>query len=310
MHVKSLRVFCDVVTQRSFSEAAANNGITQSAASQMVNHVEDYLGVKLIDRSTRPFGLTPAGELFYRRCRKMVAQFYSLADKVRSLETAELAQIQVASIYSVGLSHMNQYVKEFLTRYPKSNVRVEYQHPDRVYHLVERGRAHLGLVSYPKSSRTIKAIEWRQERIVLACSPGHFLADRERIGLGDLQGVEVVGYDERLRIAREIDRELAAAGVEAKVVMRFDNTETIKRAVEINAGIGLLPAPTLEREIELGSLIGIPLSEPLTRPLGIIRRRGKEPSVDARHFIQLLLEQASAAEAHDAISASALTSAT
>ena len=95
MHLKSLRVFCDVVGRRSFSRAAADNGMTQSGASQLVHHLEEYLGVKLIDRSTRPFVLTPEGEVYYEGCRKLVQRFFSLEEEVRSLLNADPQAPQV-----------------------------------------------------------------------------------------------------------------------------------------------------------------------------------------------------------------------
>jgi DNA-binding transcriptional LysR family regulator len=307
MHMKSLKVFCDVAAHRSFSVAAAENGVTQSAASQVVNHVEEYLGVKLLDRSKRPFELTPAGELFYARGRRLVGQFYRLKEKVQLLDAGHAGHVHVASIYSVGLSHMNQCVKEFLSRYPTCNVRIEYQHPDRVHYLVERGRAHLGLVSYPKSSRTIRAIPWREEQIVVACSPEHPLATQGPVSLPELHGQSVVGYDERLRIQREIDRALAAAGAEVNVVMRFDNTETIKRAVEIAAGIGFLPGPTLTREIAAGTLVAVPLADPMVRPLGMIQRRDGNQPTEVRSFVELLLEHAAKSPVADARPSAALS---
>ena len=72
MHLKSLKVFCDVVGRRSFSRAASENGISQSGASQIVNALEEHLGVQLIDRTKRPFVLTPEGEAYYEGCRKLV----------------------------------------------------------------------------------------------------------------------------------------------------------------------------------------------------------------------------------------------
>jgi len=74
--------------------------------------------------------------------------------------------------------------------------------------------------------------------------------------------------------------------------MEFDNVETIKRAIEIDAGVGLLPEPTVVREVAMGSLVTVPLAgDALVRPLGIIRRRGKELGKTARRFIQLLHER-------------------
>jgi DNA-binding transcriptional LysR family regulator len=294
MQVKVFKLFCDIVAQRSFSEAAVENGMSQPAASQLVSQVEEEFGVKLFDRSTRPFGLTAAGEVFHARCRRVLEQLETLDRELQAVAAAERGQIQVASIYSVGLSHMNRFVRDFLSRFPKSNVRIEYQHPDRVYEMVEQGQAHLGLVSYPKQSRTIGVMPWRVEQLVIACPPDHELAGLAQASLRQLHGLEMVGYDEHLTICREIERALIQADVEVKVVMRFDNTETMKRAIEAGAGVGLLPEPTMDREIEAGSLVGVPIADkPLVRPLGIVYRRGKELSPDAKCFTDLLLEQAS-----------------
>ncbi len=292
MHLKSLKVFCDVVGRRSFSRAAAENGISQSGASQIVNALEEHLGVKLIDRTKRPFMLTPEGEVYYEGCRKLVQRYFALEEEVRTLHEEVAGRVSVASIYSIGLSHINRFVQSFLQAYPKANVRVQYQHPNRVYELVESDQVDLGLVSFPRSSRTIKAATWRQEPMVLVMSPAHRLAARERVAIEDLHGLEMIAFDADLEIRHEIDRALAARGVEVRVVMEFDNTETIKRAVEIDAGVSLLPEPTVAREVQAGALVARPLvGSQLVRPIGIIQRRGKELGKTAGRFMQLLLKQ-------------------
>jgi DNA-binding transcriptional LysR family regulator len=150
----------------------------------------------------------------------------------------------------------------------------------------------MGLVSFPRSSRTVKASVWREEPMVLVCAPGHRLAGNERVTPEELSGLEMVAFDSDLEIRHEIDRALAAHNVEVRVVMEFDNTETIKRAVEIDAGISLLPEPTVAREVEAGALVARPLAGmELKRPIGIIQRRGKELGKTARRFMQLLLKQ-------------------
>ncbi len=229
MHIKLLKVFCDVAARRSFSRGAKENGVSQSAASQMVQHLEERLGVKLLDRSKRPLVLTPEGTVFYRGCRRLVDRYLALEEEVKTLHEEVAGRVRVASIYSVGLSHMNQSVQDFLARYPKANVRIEYQHPDRVYELVQRDQADVGLVSYPQAGRTISAIAWREEPMVLVCAPGHELAGRQQVKLRELEGRRVVSFDTNLQIRREIDRVLAQTGVEIQIVMEFDNTETIKR---------------------------------------------------------------------------------
>jgi len=289
MQLKSLKVFCDVVGWRSFSRAAEENGISQSGASQVVNQLERRLGVKLIDRSKRPFVLTPEGETYYEGCRKLVQRYDALEDQVRTLHEEVSGRVRVVSIYSVGLHHMSRYLQQFLSQYPKANVRLEYQHPHQVYEAVEKDHADLGLVSYPRASRSIEAIGWREEPMVLVCAPTHRLASYPALALEDLDGENVIGFDSDLTIRREIDRVLQLHHAEVRVVMEFDNIETIKRAIEIDAGVALLPEPTVLREVEAGSLVAVPLStDELVRPLGIIHRRGKELGSTARRFIELL----------------------
>lgn len=293
MHLKSLKVFCDVVRQRSFSRAADENEISQSSASQLVQQIEEHLGVRLIDRSKRPFVLTPEGEVYYDGCRSLVERHLALEDKVRSLHEGVAGRVRVASIYSVGLHHMSRHIQHFLGQHPKANVRLEYLHPHRVYDSVENDKADLGLVSYPRASRSIKAILWREEPMVLVCAPWHRLAALREIDLSELEGEKVIGFDSDLTIRREIDRVLNQHRVEVQVVMEFDNIETIKRAIEIDAGVGLLPAPTIAREVEAGSLVGVTLAtDELVRPLGIIYRRGKDLSSTTRRFIELLQKEA------------------
>jgi DNA-binding transcriptional LysR family regulator len=289
MHLKTLKVFCDVVGQRSFSQAADANGMTQSGASHMIHQLEDHLGVRLLDRSKRPFILTQEGQTYYDGCRQIVKRYDALEESVRTLHDEVAGRVAIASIYSVGLSHMSEFVQQFMGQYPKADVRLQYQHPDKVYDLVQNDLVDFGLVSYPRASRTIKSLTWRDEPMVFVCSPAHRLADRQQIAIADLAGEAFVSFDCGLQIRHEIDKTLASRQVQVDVVMEFDNIETLKRAVEIDAGVTLLPLPTVARELAVGSLVTARLSDvELVRPLGIIHRRGAELGITTQRFKQML----------------------
>ena len=289
MNIKSLKIFCDIVARRSFSRAAEDNGISQSGASQVVSQLENRLGVQLIERSKRPLVPTREGQVFFDGCRKIIDRYDALEDEVRSLHEQVAGRVRVAAIYSVGLHHMSRYLQEFMSQHPKANVRLEYLHPERVLESVEHGEADIGVVSYPRSTRTVHAEPWREEPMVLVCAPGNAFARRETIQLAALEGQAMVSFDPDLVIRHEIDRVLAARGVEPNVVMEFDNIETIKRAIEIDAGVALLPEPTVLREVAAGTLASVRIGdEELVRPLGIIHARGKPLAPTVRRFIELL----------------------
>jgi DNA-binding transcriptional LysR family regulator len=297
MHIRFLRIFCDIVDLASFSRAAEANGVSQSNASQVVHQLEERLGVQLIDRSKRPFVITPEGQRFLEGCRVIVQRYDDLEREVRSLHEAVVSRLTVASIYSVGLAHMSRFLREFLGANPKADVRLEYLHPHRVYEAVDSGQADLGLVSYPEESDSLAAIAWRTEPMVLVCHPGHALAGHTSVSLTDLRGEPMVAFQPGLKIREEIDRALADEGVTVDVALEFDNIETMKRAIEIGAGVSLLPAPTVEREVDDGTLAKVALDDPtLVRPLGIIHRCDRKLSDTAERFIKLL--QVAAVEAN------------
>ncbi|HVT30882.1 MAG TPA: LysR family transcriptional regulator [Lacipirellulaceae bacterium] len=297
MHLRYLKTYCDIVDLGSFSRAAKANGVSQSNASQIVHHLEQQLGVQLIDRSKRPFVVTPEGKRFHEGARVIVQRYDDLEREVRSLHEAAAARLTVASIYSVGLAHMSGLLRQFLGAHPKADVRLEYLHPHRVYEVVDQGQADLGLVSYPEESASLATIPWRSEPMVLVCYPQHPLAKRERITLAALSGEPFVTFQEGLKIREEIDRALALHKVSVRIALAFDNIETIKRAIEIGAGVSLLPEPTIAREIETGSLVQVALEdESLVRPLGIIHRRDRKLSEMAQKFIELLQSQAAPLE--------------
>ncbi len=295
MQFEALKIYCDVVRWASFSRGAEENQISQSSASQAVRAIEERLGVKLIDRTKRPFKLTPQGKLYYDECKDLVGRYLEIETRVKGLENDQnvVGTVRVALIYSVGLHHMSQYVHTFGELYPGADVRLEFLHPTRVVESVSKDRAELGIVSFPKKWPKLTVIPWREEEMVLAVHPSHPLARRDGVSFSQLDRLKLVGFDSDLPIRRAIDRVLHHHKVQVQVVLEFDNIENIKRAVEIPGGAALLPEPTVAREVESGSLVALPIEgqDPehrLTRPLAILHRGDRQLSLTASRFLKLL----------------------
>jgi DNA-binding transcriptional LysR family regulator len=289
MQLEALKIFCEVARCRSFSQAAAASDMTQSAVSQIVRMLEDRLGVQLIDRGKRPLQLTPLGKVYYEGCKGVVEQFDELEASIRHRQAEIDATIQVAAIYSVGLGDMGQLIDRFSLDNPGTRVHVEYLHPDRVYERVLERSADIGLVSFPRQSRELLVVPWREEPMVLACAPQHPLAGLRSISPQQLSGAKFVGFDRDLVIRRHVDRFLRQHQVSVEVVMEFDNIENIKKAVEIDAGVALLPEPTFHREVQAGTLVARPLAGcRLVRPLGIMYSRHHRLNTPILRFMDLL----------------------
>lgn len=283
-----------MVRKRSFSHAAVEHGMTQSAASQSVQHLEEFLGVKLIDRTKRPFVMTAEGQKFFDGLSGVLRQFDSLVEEVRAGNNTTAAitgQVMVASIYSMGLSYLPTLQEMFHKACPAANMNYLLAHPHEVYRMVEQGTVDFGMVSYPESTHSIVATNWRHEPMVLVASPRHRLASlNQPIRPEDLSQVALVAFAQNLKIRQEIDKQLRQLGVTMRIAVELDNIDSVKHAAVVNSGVAILPKLTVQNEVAAGSLKMLACEGlNLTRPLGIIQRRDVSMSRAARSFIELIL---------------------
>jgi len=290
VNLHALKVFCEVVRLQSFSRGAAACGISQSAASQIIRHLERELETRLIDRKVRPPRPTPEGEVYYRGSQELLHRHRLIVEEMLQLREKVAGNLRVASIYSVGLHTLTHYTKRFMASNPGTVIRLEYLHPDKVYAAVLNDEADIGVTSYPKLTRGLVVIPWVEEEMVLVCSPEHRLAKKKRIRPADLEGARLVAFDSGLPIRREIDRALKQQQVTVELVGEFDNIETIKQAVELSDAVSILPRPSILHEIETGTLVGLPIDTlELRRPVGIIRKKRKKLTQTAARFIDSLV---------------------
>jgi DNA-binding transcriptional LysR family regulator len=291
MNLETLKLFCDVVRSRSFSRGAALNAVSQSAASQAINQLEAEVGVQLIDRTRRPFILTAEGEVYYKGACEILENYESLMASVQAIRQEIRGVVRVSAIYSVGLHDMAQCVQTFMSQFPRAKVRLTYQRPAEIYEAVVNDEADLGIVSYPSASRELGIIPLGDEEMVLCCRMDHHLASRKEIPLRLLNGEDFVTFDRDLAIRKELDRCLREEQLAVRVVMEFDNIETIKQAILIGAGVSILPEPTVRKEVRKGTLAAIRLAgNRLTRPIGIIHRQRKAFTPVLSKFVEILTE--------------------
>ena len=297
MHVETLNIFCDVVRHQSFSRGAEASSVSQSAASQAVRQLEKHLGAQLIDRSKRPWVLTPEGKIFFTGCQEIVERYHELENAVQRRQNPSAHTVRLAAIYSVGLHDLSQYVDRFHALVPGAGVDLAYMHPDEVSRRILSDQSDLGLMSFVTPGRELTAIPWQRQLMVVACPPTHrfaqMVAEQGGVRPADLAGERFVAFDRALAVRREVDRFLRRHEVEVDVTAEFDNIETIKQAVDEGAGVAVLPEPTLRREVQRRTLVQaqflLPSGEPtLVRPLSIVHRRNRRLNPAVTEFITLL----------------------
>ena len=295
MHLETLRLYCDVVRLRSFSKGAGLNFVSQSAASQAVQQLEQQVGVALIDRTKRPFVVTSQGQAIYEASRSMLESWEKAKAEVGAAKARLDGTVRVAAIYSVGLHDVSRPMQQFSSLHPDAHVQLECLHPHKVVEAVTRGEVDLGIMSYPPADRALTVVPLRVEPMAVVCHPNHRFARRRLIMPADLNGEAFVAFDRALPIRKAIDRSLRQHGAKVNIVMEFDNIETIKQAIIIAAGVSILPRHTVQKEAGIRTLTAVSLGVPdLARPVGIIHRRGRPLTPTAARFIEMLKESSAA----------------
>ncbi len=293
MQIESLKVFCDLAETKSFTKAAQINEVTQSAVSQQISSLERLFKALLIERSKKKFRLTREGQVLYDYSQQVIIIYNDLQKKLQQTKDLISGTIRVATIYSIGLHDLPPYLKKFLQAYPTVNVHVEYRRANQVYDDVLGNVVDLGLVAYPARDSKLEICPLRKEPLVLICHPQHAFAKSKSLRLKALNGQKFIGFEPDIPTRKALDRILKEHSVHVQHVMEFDNIETVKRAVEIDAGIAIVPQGTVVQEVAKHTLAQVSLmdDEAFYRPLAALYKKSKVLSPAMKQFLAVLKDE-------------------
>ena len=292
MNIETLKMFRELAELRSFSKTADKLTLSQSAILQQLAQLELMFDCQLVNRKKRPIELTKQGQLLYKASKDMMDRFESLKSDLAALKSSAASQINIAAVYTIGMYSLSAFVKKFMIKYPNVKANVEYCSSDKVYEMVFENIADIGLVACPARDKRLNVQAlwmnlwyWFATRIIL-------LASKSNIDIHKVQFEKFIAFDPGVPTRLFIDDLLKRYNIVIHPVMEFDNIETIKRAIEINTGISILPYPTVAKEVETGTLTAISFSnENFIRPTGIITLKSRKQSQFVRYLINLLRQE-------------------
>jgi len=289
MQIENLKIFSDLVETKSFSKSAKLNGLTQSAVSQQARAMERHFKALLIDRSQKQFQLTREGQRVYESAKDMLHAYDTLLSELQEMKKVISGMIRISTIYSIGLHELPPYIKKFLHDYPSVNVRVEYRRSNLVYEDILHNAVDFGLVAFPVKTRQIEMVPFRNDHLVVIAHPLHPLAKRAEVDVNDLAGQRFISFDPDIPTRKAVDQIFREHKLEIEPVMEFDNIETVKRAVEVDHGIAIVPQATVLQEAAQGTLVVLPFKGAgYTRPLAILHRKGRVLTPAMKKFIDIL----------------------
>jgi len=280
MYLDSLRMFCELVETHSFTRTAKQHGVTQSAVSQMLQAVERDARWQLVHRpratpGRQVFELTPEGEVYHQYAREILRLAGDLDRELARVRVTAGGTIELAVCFSIGLHQLPPLLLRFQQAWPMVEVRVHYGSIDRVHDQVLDNVVDLGLVCYPQRRHGLGIEPFRQERLMLVCHPQHPLAARPAVTMPDLAGHTLVAWNElhRSPFLRGVPRNHRHLFQPAH---EFDQVELVKRAVEAETGVAILPETVVRAEVAHKILAAVPFEKGgHTEPLGIICREKK-----------------------------------
>ncbi|HEY8994847.1 MAG TPA: LysR family transcriptional regulator substrate-binding protein, partial [Lacunisphaera sp.] len=169
-----------------------------------------------------------------------------------------------------------------------------------VYEDILHNAVDFGLVAFPQKRRQIEMIPFRNDRLVLITHPNHPLAKAPEVDLKTLSGYKFIGFDPDIPTRKAVDTIFRDNKLEITPVMEFDNIETVKRAVEIDHGIAIVPQATVQQELRQGTLAIVPFKgKEFTRPLAILHRKGRVLTPAMKKFIETVSAEGAAADAKE-----------
>ena len=285
MQLQDLAAFLAVARERSFSAAARRLHRTQPAISQAVRRVEDELGERLFDRSSRDGTLTEAGRLLEDYATRLLGLAGEAEAAVRELQHVRRGRV-ILGANEAAVHSLLPHVARFTQAHPGVAIEVRRVPSRQVPQAVLERTLDFGVLTFQPSDQGLQSVPLGTDEIVLLTAPAHPLAKRRHVGLEEVGRQAVIAHNDpsptRDRVLRAYERRKTAINIR----ISLPSLDGIKRAVEMGLGVALLPRRCALTEIARGQLAAVKIPElSATRVVRLVFRKGGERSHAAEAFL-------------------------
>ncbi len=273
--LNDLLAFRAVAEQANFRRAAESVHISQPAFSRRIDKLEQALGVRLLERTTRRVSLTAVGRDFARKVATLLDDLDGTLLALRGIAPTRLGEVTVACVPSTVYYYLSQVIRRYRERYPRIRVRVLDAGASDVLDAVSRGVADFGLNFIGSQEPEIDFQPLVEERFVAACRRDHALARKRQVSWAELASHDFIGISKSSGNRLLIDQALAGVPGRPEAIYETEHVTTMIGLVEAGLGVAAVPAMAMPGK-DHPLLVSIPLVQPeVTRHVGLIRRRGR-----------------------------------
>ena len=290
MNFFQLKLFYDLLREKSFVKTARLNNCTQPAVSMQIKMLEEKIGVKLFDRAKKSVEPTESARQIEPIVQNIIDSFEKLKIIAKSWYGKPIGDLRIATVHSTGIYDLSGYLKKFLKAYPLINLHLEYRASDTIYDLVNQNKVDLGIVAYPREFQNIQFTPLGTDNMVAIFPKNHpKINGKTSIKVSDLKGEKLVAYSPSTRTYNAVEQFLAKHDTFLNVCMTNNNIDTLKNAVEIGLGISIVPEKTVVNEVRRGLITALPFADDtFIRPIGILYNKLRTMPYVAECFLQVV----------------------
>ena len=290
MDINQLEVLIAVAREKSFSRAADVLGRTQPAVSQAVRRLEQEIGEKLFDRSSKDGTLTAAGELLVDYARQMMNLRHAANTALREMRNLQSGKVTI-SANEHTVFYLLPVIEEFRRRHPSIKIEVQRGVASRIPEQITAREVELGVISFKPNDASLRSISVMNDELLLVVAQGHRLAGKTSVSIRDLGDETFIAHNALSPYRKRVIETFDKFDTRLNICIELPSLEAIKRLVETGVGIALVPKLSAKSEVSTGQLVGLSVKEmKLERKLNIIYRKNSVLSHASQEFLKIARE--------------------
>lgn len=256
MEIRQLRAFVAIAESGTFTAGALRVHVTQAAISMQIRQLETELGAKLFIRAPRRVILTEAGEHLLQRARAILREHDAAQDEIAELAGAEKGRLRIGtSSATVATDILPKLLRELHKQHSQADVTVGSGTSEALVQQILNGELDLAFVSLPVEARGIQTERLAEDQLIAIASPRHRLAKERTVSAYLLAGEKLILGERGGNTRRLINEFFSQAGVTLNVTMELSRQAAIRRMVEADMGVGIVPFESASEDVEKGRLV-------------------------------------------------------
>lgn len=287
-----VQAFVTIADQGGFQKAADTLYLTQTALTRRLQNLEGFLGLKLIERTTRSVALTHTGQAFLPQARRLLADLSAALAEIRETGKAQRGDVTIACVPTVGVQFLPRIIQQYAMRFPDNRIRILDHASSRVAEAVLRREAEFGIHIADARHAELDSVPLLTDRYVVICRDDHALAQRKRLAWKQLESHALIFTGEGSSNRPVLDRALSGATLNLRAYYEVQRSSTAVGLVAAGVGIAVVPRLAMQPGAYPNIRV-IALAEPVvSRKLALVSRRTASLSPAAQALFDMILRQA------------------